>query len=263
MKRFPFSRALVPGLAPALLLTAWTWAPAQWSAPPLIHPQIVSELPHDTGAFTQGLVWIDGKLFESTGLYGHSSLRELNPTTGAVMRIQTVPDQDFAEGLTFFQGELIQLTWKEKIAFRYPTKNWAHPAHFNYAGEGWGLTTLGQNLWMSDGSDTLFRRNGAFKVTGKVPVRLAGKPVPRLNELEGVANKIVANIWYSDSIVIVDPRDGRVLAVVDGTELVARSHRLSSDDVLNGIAYDARKKLFFITGKNWPTLFKVRIPFTF
>lgn len=239
------------------------FAQAQWSGPPLIKPQIVSEMPHDSGAFTQGLIWIDGKLFESTGLYGKSSLRELNPNTGAVLRIQTVPQQYFAEGLAQFHGELIQLTWKEGTAFRYPMKHWDHSTHFNYSGEGWGLTTLGQNLWMSDGSDTLFRRNGAFRITGKIPVKLAGKPLDRLNELEGVSNKILANIWYSDSLVIIDPHDGRVLAVVDASELVSRSKRRSRDDVLNGIAYDTRKKLFFITGKNWPVIFKVRIPFTF
>ena len=239
------------------------FALAQWSGPPVIKPQIVSEMPHDSGAFTQGLIWIDGKLFESTGLYGKSSLRELNPNTGAVLRIQTVSQNYFAEGLAQFHGELIQLTWKEGLAFRYPMKNWDHPAHFNYSGEGWGLTTLGQNLWMSNGSDTLFRRNGAFRITGKIPVKLAGKPLDRLNELEGVANKILANIWYSDSLVVIDPHDGRVLVVVDASELVSKSNRRSRDDVLNGIAYDARKKLFFITGKNWPVIFKVRIPFTF
>ena len=238
-------------------------AQAQWSAPPLIKPQIISEIPHDSAAFTQGLIWIDGKLFESTGLYGKSSLRELNPNTGTILHIQTVPQQYFAEGLAQFHGELIQLTWKEGVAFRYPMKSWGRPAHFNYSGEGWGLATLGQNIWMSNGSDTLFRRNGAFKITGKVPVKLEGRPVERLNELEGVANKIVANIWYSDSLIIVDPHDGRVLAVVDASDLVSRSHRRSRDDVLNGIAYDTRKKFFFITGKNWPVIFKVRIPFTF
>ncbi len=236
---------------------------AQWSPTPLIKPQIVSQLPHDTGAFTQGLVWMDGKLFESTGLYGPSTLRELNPNTGGVIRIRTVPRQYFAEGLAQFQGELIQLTWKEQTAFRYPMKNWDHPSHFNFRGEGWGLTALGQNLWMSNGSDTLYRRNGAFAITGKVPVRLNGQPVDRLNELEGVANKIIANIWYSDSLMIIDPRNGRVLAVVNCSELVSKSGRHSRDDVLNGIAYDARKKLFFITGKNWPVIFKARIPYTF
>jgi glutaminyl-peptide cyclotransferase len=187
----------------------------------------------------------------------------LNPATGAILRIQSLSPQYFAEGLAQFRGELIQLTWKEGVALRYPIHRWDHAAHYSFRGEGWGLTTLGQNLWMSDGSDTLFRRNGAFRITGKVPVKLAGKPIHRLNELEGVANKILANIWYSDSLVIVDPNNGRVLAVVDASELVARSHRRSGDDVLNGVAYDSRKKLFFITGKKWPLIFKTRIPFTF
>jgi glutaminyl-peptide cyclotransferase len=252
-------------------LTAWLFAAAaalpamaQWSTPPLLKPEIVAELPHDTGAFTQGLIWLDGQLYESTGLYGQSSLRELNPKTGAVLREKSLAPQYFAEGLTFFRGQLVQLTWKEGVAFRYPTKRWDRPAsHFSYTGEGWGLTTLGQNLWMSDGSDTLFRRDAAFKVTVKLPVTLAGKPLPRLNELEGVSGKIVANVWYCDSIFIVDARAGNVLAVVDGSELAARSHRSSRDAVLNGIAYDSRSKLFFITGKDWPVLYKVRIPFAF
>jgi glutaminyl-peptide cyclotransferase len=258
-------RRTFPSLLLPAAIVASLAAPvrAQWSTPPLIRPEIVAEIPHDTAAFTQGLLWLDGKLYESTGLYGRSSLRELNPATGAILRIQSVSRQYFAEGLAQFRGELIQLTWKEGVALRYPIHRWDHAAHFSFRGEGWGLTTLGQNLWMSDGSDTLFRRNGAFRITGKVPVKLAERPVYRLNELEGVANKILANIWYSDSLVIVDPNNGRVLAVVDASELVARSRRRSRDDVLNGVAYDSRKKLFFITGKNWPLIFKVRIPFTF
>src|SRR4051812_45152851 len=124
-----------------LALIAWIPAAAQWSPPPRIRPEIVGEIPHDSGSFTQGLIWIDGKLFESAGLYGRSSLRELNPATGAVLRVHTVASQYFAEGLAEFQGELIQLTWKEQTAFRYPMKNWDHPARFNYSGEGWGLTS--------------------------------------------------------------------------------------------------------------------------
>lgn len=246
-----------------VFLACLTGASAQGSVPPVIRPEIVAELPHDTAAFTQGLLWMEGRLYESTGLYGQSSLRELNPATGVLIRIQTVPKQYFAEGLAQFKGELIQLTWKEGVALRYPIKRWGHTARFSYQGEGWGLTTVGRNLWMSNGSDTLFRRNGAFQITGKVPVKLAGRPVNRLNELEGVANKILANIWYSDSLVIIDPRDGRVLAVVDASELTAKSRRRSRDDVLNGVAYDSRKKIFFLTGKNWPVMFKVRIPFNF
>jgi glutamine cyclotransferase len=233
------------------------------AAPKVIRPEILAVLPHDSTSFTQGLLWLDGRLYESSGLYGSSSLRELNPTTGAVLRIHTVPHQYFAEGLAQFHGELIQLTWKEETAFRYPIKNWDHLAKFSYRGEGWGLTSMGPYLWMSNGSDTLYRRNGAFRITEKVAVKLGANPVDRLNELEAVSGKIVANIWYSDSLVIVDPRDGRVLALVDASALVAKSGRRSRDDVLNGVAYDARKKSFFITGKNWPKMFKARLPFAF
>ena len=236
---------------------------SQWAAPKVLHPEILTEMPHDTAAFTQGLVWLDGKLFESTGLYGKSTLRELNPETGAVLRSFSLPPEYFAEGLAAFQGEFIQLTWREGVAFRYPVKRWIRPSRFTYIGEGWGITSMGQKLCMSNGSDTLYIRNAAFKVIRKVPVRLAGKPLLNLNELEFVGSVIVANVWYSDSIYIINPRNGDVLAVVDGTEMVARSRRHSREEVLNGIAYNSRKKMFLITGKNWPIMFKVRIPYSF
>ena len=238
-------------------------ASAQWSLAPLLRPEILAEIPHDTAAFTQGLLWLDGKLYESTGLYGQSTLRQLNPNSGAVLKTRALDAKYFAEGLTHFQGDLIQLTWKEDVAFRYPLKGWAHPSVLKYSGEGWGLTALGQSMWMSNGSDTLYRRNGAFRITAKVPVKLGEHPLPRLNELEGVSGKIVANVWYCDSLFIIEPHSGRVLAVVDGSELAARSRRKTRDEVLNGIAYDTRKKQFLLTGKNWPVMFRVRIPYAF
>ena len=238
-------------------------AAAQWALTPLLRPEIIAEIPHDTAAFTQGLLWLDGKVYESTGLYGQSTLRQLNPVSGAVLKKQDLDAKFFAEGLAHFQGDLIQLTWKEENAFRYPLKGWAHPSSLKYSGEGWGLTTVGQSMWMSNGSDTLYRRNGAFRITAKIPVRLGEQPLVRLNELEGVSGKIVANVWYCDSLFIIEPHSGRVVAVVDGSELVSRSRRKSRDEVLNGIAYDARKKQFLLTGKNWPVIFRVRIPYAF
>ena len=228
-----------------------------------VRPEILAEMPHDPEAFTQGLLWSDGKLYESTGLYGQSSLRTLDPLTGATLRIHSVPRAYFAEGLALVHGELIQLTWKENTAFRYPLKNWDRPAQTAYTGEGWGLTTLGKDLWMSDGSDTLFRRDSRFRILGKVPVRLSLSPVNRINELEGVGNSIVANIWYSDSIMIIDSRDGCVRGVVDASQLTAMSHRRSPDAVLNGVAYDPAAKVFYLTGKDWPVMFRVRLPYPF
>jgi glutamine cyclotransferase len=238
-------------------------ATAQWSAAPVLRPEILAEIPHDTGAFTQGLAWVSGNLYESTGLYGQSTLRQVHPVTGRVLRRQKLDDRYFAEGLAHFQGGLLQLTWREGVALRYKAGDWKKPARFRYSGEGWGLTNIGASLWMSDGSDTLYRRDAAFRITGRVPVKLNGRPLAALNELEAAGGKIVANVWYCDSLFIIDPAGGRVLAVVDGSALAARSGRRSRDEVLNGVAYDPMRKVFYVTGKKWPRMFKVRIPFAF
>ena len=239
-------------------------ASAQWSTAPVLRPEVLAEIPHDTGAFTQGLLWLNGDLYESTGLYGHSSLRRLDARTGAVLRRQKLSPATFAEGLAWFQGSFIQLTWQEGEALRFSPADWKKPTkRFKYAGEGWGLTAIGASLWMSNGSDTLYRRDAGFRITGRSAVRWNGRPVPRLNELEAAGSKVVANVWYSDSLFIIDPASGRVLAVVDASGLAARSGRRSADDVLNGVAYDPAKKVFYVTGKKWPKMFKVRIPFDF
>jgi glutamine cyclotransferase len=254
-----FARAPVAVVLAGLLLACGE-SSAQWARPPVVRPVILAEFPHDTGAFTQGLLWLDGKLYESTGLYGKSSLRELDPATGAVRRKQLLPAKYFAEGLVWFNGSFIQLTWREGEALRWPRDFSGSSGSFRYAGEGWGLATLGAALWMSNGSDTLYRRDARFRITGRTAVRWNGKPLHRLNELEGARGKIVANVWYSDSIFVINPHDGRVVAVVDGTELVARSGRRDVNDVLNGVAWDPVKDEFYVTGKNWPRMFRVKIP---
>lgn len=253
------------GFSAALLAVAPSCA--QWAAVPILHPRILAEVPHDTGAFTQGLVWLDGKLFESAGLYGKSSLREVDPASGTIIRRVRLPDRYFAEGLAWFGGEFVQITWKEGEALRWPRSPWPSSTsslrRFRYAGEGWGLATLGggksASLWMSNGSDTLVRRDAAFRVVARVAVRREGRPVDRLNELEGARGKIVANIWYSDTLVVVDPRDGRVAAVIDGSGLAARSGRRDGEDVMNGVAWDPVRDEFYLTGKNWPVMYRVKI----
>jgi glutamine cyclotransferase len=258
--RYTWAAILLAGVLGA------TVACAQWSRVPVVRPKILAEIPHDTAAFTQGLLWLDGKLYESTGLYGSSSLRELDPATGAVTRRQRLPPQYFAEGLAWFRGEFIQITWKEGEALRWPRVGWELPAssrrfpRFQYAGEGWGLAAEGAALWMSNGSDTLYRRDASFRITAKTGVRWNGVPLARLNELEAARGRIIANVWYSDSLFVIDPRDGRVLAVVDGAEIAARSRRRSVHDVMNGVAWDPVKDEFYVTGKNWPVMFKVKIP---
>jgi glutamine cyclotransferase len=260
-------------------------AHAQWAGRTVLRPTVLAEIPHDTAAFTQGLLWLEGTLYESTGLHGRSSIRALKPATGAVLRRAAVPGRYFAEGLAWYGGEFLQLTWQEGEALRW-RKDFSgvpstgsgtnatgghrasgHSGVLRYAGEGWGLATLvsGRDtaLWMSNGSDTLYRRavkNGALTVTAKVAVHWNGRPLARLNELEGARGKIIANVWYSDSLFVIDPRDGRVTAVVDGAALAARSGRRSPHDVLNGVAWDPVRDEFYITGKNWPKMFKVKIP---
>ena len=263
----PSAASRLLGLLCAVALCAAAPVAAQWSRASVLKPVIVGEGPHDTAAFTQGLLWLNGSLYESTGLYGASSLRELNPVTGAVRRKHALGAAYFGEGLAFLDGDFVQITWKEGVALRYRQAQWGRKEPrrepFAYAGEGWGLTTLGKHFWMSNGSDTLYRRDKHFKITGRVGVRLDGRPLRNLNELEGVGDKLIANVWYSDSLFIIDPGSGVVMAVVDGSELARRSGRRSRDDVLNGIAYDPVRKLFYVTGKNWPRMFRVNIPFAF
>jgi glutamine cyclotransferase len=234
---------------------------AQWaSAPPVLLPEILSEIPHDPQAFTQGLVFENGSLYESTGIYGQSTLRQLDAATGKILRTRKVASEYFAEGLTLWHGQLIQLTWKQGVAFGYPLKDWKRePQRFSYSGEGWGLTSHGNSLWMSNGTDTLFRRDANFHINRKVGVTLQGKPLKHLNELEMVGGKILANVWYSDSLYLIHLRSGHVEQVIDASELVRRSGRKSRDDVLNGVAYDSQSKTFYLTGKNWAKIFRVRL----
>jgi glutamine cyclotransferase len=220
--------------------------------------QVLSVRPHDPQAFTQGLVWSRGKLYESAGMYGASSLREVDAATGAVQRRLDVPPGFFAEGLALVGDRLIQLTWREGSAFVYSVASFERVAELRYEGEGWGLCFDGRRLVMSDGSDRLtFRDPRTLAATGRVAVRLDGRPLPQLNELECVGREVYANVWQSDEIVRIDPESGRVTAVIAAGGLLAPEERAKAD-VLNGIAYDAAKKTFLITGKLWPKLFEVR-----
>jgi glutamine cyclotransferase len=227
-------------------------------APQRLKLKVVSVRPHDPGAFTQGLVWHDGTLFESTGLYGSSSLREVDPQTGKVKRSRVVPKEDFAEGLALVDDRLIQLTWKEQRALVYKQADFTPAGDLRYDGEGWGLCYDGRRLVMSNGSDRLFFRDPkTFALLGDVQVTLAGKPVWSLNELECVDGVVYANVWQEDDIVRIDPATGKVSAVIDASGLLTPEERRQTD-VLNGIAWDPTAKTFLITGKMWPKMFEVK-----
>jgi glutaminyl-peptide cyclotransferase len=219
--------------------------------------KVLSVRPHDPTAYTQGLVWDHGTFYESAGLYGRSSLRQVEPRTGEVLRRVDLAPGFFAEGLALVGNRLLQLTWKEGVAFQYDARTFERTGELHYEGEGWGLCDDGRRLVMSDGSDHLgFRDRRTFALLGGVDVRLDGRPATQLNELECVDGAIYANVWRTDEILRIDPASGRVTAVIDAGGLLDAA-ALEQADVLNGIAYDPEKKTFFITGKLWPKMFEV------
>ena len=221
---------------------------------------VVASAPHDTGAFTEGLLYADGHLYESTGLVGRSSLREVDPTTGAVIRQRDLPSPYFGEGLALVGQRLIQLTWRSHVAFVWDRTTFNPVGQFRFHTEGWGLCFDGTSLYQSDGSATLYRRDpGTFALQGTLTVRRSGKPVKNINELECVGDSIYANVWLTDTILRIDKASGRVTGVVDAASLRRRMPGLDNPDaVLNGIAYDPGQRRFFVTGKLWPRMFEVR-----
>ena len=237
--------------------------PVTNSAPdvyPIYTYEVVKVRPHDRGAFTQGLVFLDGVLYESTGLNAESSLRKVDLDTGKVLKNVDVPAQFFAEGLAVLNGKMFQLTWQNNKCFVYNLTNFEKMGEFTYPGEGWGLATDGSRLIMSDGTDQIrFLDPATFEEKGRISVRAHGQPVNRLNELEYINGEIYANVWTTDYVVRIDPATGRVVGVIDFTGLLAPEDRDQTTDVLNGIAYDAAGDRLFITGKHWPKLFEVRL----
>lgn len=224
-------------------------------------PEVVAVHPHDPDAFTQGLVVLDGRFYESTGRYGVSDLREVTVATGEVVRRRPLDARFFAEGLARVDDRLIQLTYREGTAIVYDLETFEELDRFAYDGEGWGLCYDGRELWMSDGSSSLQRRDpGTFALLGRVEVRREGRPVARLNELECVGDHVLANVWLTHEIVRVVKADGRVDAAIDASALVPEDPavRANADAVLNGIAHDPTTGRWWLTGKLWPVLYEVR-----
>jgi len=256
--------SFLPPMAPAPTATP---APVQ-----LLVPEVISVRPHDTEAWTQGLVWYQGALYESTGLTSQSSLRQVDLQTGAVLRRINVPDEYFAEGLALVDDRLIQLTWKEETAFVYDRDTFSRLGEFTYAGEGWGLCYDGESLYMSDGSAIITRRDpDTFAVLDQITVTYDGVPLDqlafqgnllsRLNELECVGGSLYANVWLTDAILQIDKTSGRATALIYAANLLTTEEHVEASGrggVLNGIAYMPETDTFLITGKFWPKMFEVR-----
>lgn len=228
--------------------------------PPIHDYEVVQIYPHDRTAFTQGLVIRDGILLESTGR-GLSTVRRVRLEDGAVLERRILPSHHFGEGLTELNGRVYSITWQTGTGFIWNKDDLSPLGQFAYSGEGWGLTTDGEKLIMSDGTPRLrFFDPDTLVETGGVDVTLRGRPLTLLNELEWIDGEVWANVWQSDFIVRINPADGRVTGIIDMRGLLPQgSVRDPNDDVLNGIAWDETSQRLFVTGKNWPSLFEIRI----
>jgi len=242
------------------LMAVSTGCKAPPKTPQKISYKIVSTIPHDPNAYTQGLQ-IDGdRLLESTGMYGASSVREVDPKTGEVKKKRAFSNQVFGEGLTLHDGKLWVLTWKEKTAYLLDPITFSLIREFSYDGEGWGLTSDGKNLIMSDGSDILnFRDPKDFSIVRSVEVKLNGKPVTQLNELEYIDGEVFANIYMTDRIVRIDPETGSVTGWLDLGVLRSRLSQPNRAEAFNGIAHDEKTGRLLVTGKYWPQMFELEL----
>jgi len=222
--------------------------------------QVVHTYPHDAQAYTQGLIYLDGHLYESTGLMGRSSLREEDLDTGRILQFKDVSSQYFAEGLTNWGNTLVQLTWQDHLALVYDRASFRFLRTLPYTGEGWGLTQDGKSLILSDGTANLrFLDPETFRLVRQVSVTDHGKPVTQINELEYIHGQVYANIWHTDRIARISPATGKVLGWIDLSGILPASQRTDPEAVLNGIAYDAQHDRLFVTGKLWPKLFEIKV----
>ncbi len=264
--RFTMSRWL---FLPLLALTGSASArPPQAAAraeavrqPALVVPVVVRRHPHDREAFTEGLVWDNDALVESVGLEGRSDVRRVDLASGRVRLRRTIPAAQFGEGLALWKREAISLTWHDGVAHRWSAATLKPLGTMRYAGEGWGLTADATSLIRSDGSATLFFHDPAtMKVRRTVTVTFAGRPLDQINELEMVDGAILANVWHQPFIVRIDPASGVVTRVIDLRAIVAEIGARDPEAVANGIAWDAKGRRLFVTGKRWPSLFEIRLP---
>ena len=242
------------------LATAHVHDVAAQGATPVDSYRVINSYPHDPAAYTQGLIYRDGFLYESTGLRGGSTLRKVRLDTGEVLQQRRVDQAHFAEGLADWKDQLVQLTWQSNVAFVYDRASFAPRRTFSYSGEGWGLTSDERRFILSDGTEQLrFLDPETFREIGRVTVMDGTRPVRDLNELEYIRGEVYANVWHTDRIARISPQTGKVTRWIDLRGLMSAGYRLDPEAVLNGIAHDAAGDRLFVTGKLWPRLFEIQI----
>lgn len=260
-----FLAALSLAFAPALLVEQAQAGDAgaahvSPASPAIYTAEIVARYPHDPSAYTQGLLWRDGALYESTGQEGQSQVRRVDLASGRVLASQPIPPAQFGEGLALWHDELVSLTWRDGVVHRWKADDLSHVSSVPYPWEGWGLASDGTSLIASDGTATLrFLDPENYALVREVQVTLNGMPVRRLNELEFIDGLIYANVWMTPYIVAVDPAEGAVRRIVDLGAIVAENPSADSNAVLNGIAWDAEGQRLFVTGKRWQSLYEIRL----
>ncbi len=263
MMRPAFALALLATLPLALPATpAQAQAARAAAAPavPIASAEVVARYPHDRTAFTEGLIWRDGALYESVGREGESDVRRVRLKDGVVERRAVIPPAQFGEGLAAWGPDLISLTWHDGVAHRWTAKTLKRVGQSRYTGEGWGLTANAAQLIQSNGSAQLvFRDPRTLAERRRITVTLGGRPLDQLNELEWVDGTILANVWHQPWIVRIDPASGAVTQLIDLRPLVAEIRPTDQEAVPNGIAWDAKGRRLFVTGKLWPTLFEIRL----
>ena len=249
-------RSVVLGLALVLSLSGEGCA----SAAPVDGYTVVAKYPHSTGSYTEGFFYLNGLFYEGTGLEGRSSLMAIDPQSGRVSQHVDLPPQYFGEGIVDWGANLYEWTWKSHVCFVYDRFSLRLVKQLSYTGEGWGMTRTTKEIITSDGTATLrFRDPETFRETRHILVKDAGHSVSELNELEFIKGEIYANVWHSDRIARISPKDGHVIAWIDLAGLLPADQRIDSESVLNGIAYDAQQDRIFVTGKQWPTVFEIKV----
>jgi glutaminyl-peptide cyclotransferase len=251
---YVFAKKLLTGIGLAISVAS------AWAVTPVYGFKVVATYPHSTGSYTEGFFYANGLFYEGTGLKGHSQILVYEPKTGTIRQSADVPPQYFGEGIVDWGPNLYQWTWQTNVGFIRDRATLKVLRQFTYSGEGWGMTHNEHELITSDGSSTLtFRDPATFKETRRLVVKDEGKEITQLNELEYIKGEIYANVWHSDRIARISPKDGHVIAWIDLGGILSPMVKLDSEAVLNGIAYDAKHDRLFVTGKQWPSIFEIRL----